>query len=85
MVCRTAYLIHLPEVEEITEEKINGYIQPLVVPTFKVTLDFDFGPCCGWDFQTSHFATEAQAQEYVAYVLDNRHPWVRYDPDRIEG
>lgn len=88
MVCRTAYIVKVPVVEEITEKKVyigsgntNFYYERLLVPTYRVSWDFDFGPCCGVDSFNEEFATAEAAQAEIDKVLINEHKRLKYNPE----
>lgn len=94
MVCRTAYLIYTPKIEEVTEEKVSrfnpktmkfeSHYEPYLFPQYRVGFTFDFGPCCGVDYMSYNFGSREEAEAEVQKVYNNEHQWIKYDPIYLE-
>jgi hypothetical protein len=94
MVCRIAYLIREPQVEEVLEQehivfdsKHNKWIkwqEPFLIPQYRVSFTYDFGFCCGVDSHTETFQTRRAAEDAITSVYEGKHDWIRYDLDYME-
>lgn len=94
MVCRTAYLISVPDIEEVNEReevvyntktgKFERHHEQFLFPVYRVYWSYDYGMCCGIDGNSETFGSREEAQAAIDSVLANEHSWIKYDPKYLE-